>query len=65
MEIQNSIEKIHKPAACCQERVVQKRIVSENRDSEEETTEGEHEGTQVNVSDVLVTALKELNLVLT
>ena len=50
---------LDEPAACCQERVIRKKIVSENRDSEEETTE-EHDAPKVNVSDVLVEALKKL-----
>ena len=35
------LEEPVKPATCCQERVVRKKIVSEDRDSEEETTEQE------------------------
>ena len=49
------------PAACCQERVVKKKIVSENRDSEEETMLEEHDAEPViNVSHVLVEAIKNL-----
>lgn len=50
-----------KPAVCCQERVIRTKIVSENRDLEEKTTLEELDDTPVvNVSEVLVEALKEL-----
>jgi phosphoribosylaminoimidazole carboxylase (NCAIR synthetase) len=49
------------PAACCQKRVVRKKIVSENRDSEEETTLEEHDDALViEVSNVLVEELRKL-----
>jgi hypothetical protein len=55
------LEEHDKPAACCQERVVRKKIVSENRDSGEEITEQEHyDAPEINVSNVLVEALKKL-----
>ena len=49
------------PAVCCQERVFRTKIVSENRDSEEETTLEEHDDALViEVSNVLVEELRKL-----
>jgi hypothetical protein len=50
----------HDTPSCCKERVVRKKIVSDNRDSEEETLEEYDDAPVINVSNVLVEALKEL-----
>ena len=61
---EQALEVHDKPAACCQDRVVRTKNISENRDSEEEsgeTTKQElDDAPELNASDVLVEALKKL-----
>jgi hypothetical protein len=57
---EQALEEHDTSAVCCQERVVRKKIVSENRDLEEETTEKHDDAPELIVSNLLVEALKKL-----